>query len=530
MYPGDWAQRRADEPLFVFEPSGTVVTFAEYERDANRMAHLLRDVHQEAGGLGFADHVAFLLENRPELLVAEGGADRTGLYFTLVNSFLSADEAAYIVNDCGARVVVASAGTWAAAQELPARCPHVTRWLLVGATSLLDPTGHPVDLGPYEDFATALARYPATHVPDERVGMPMGYSSGTTGQPKGIRRPLTERAPTDEDPLFLASANTFRYRDGMVYLSPAPLYHSAPQAAVSTAVRYGATSIIMERFDAALFLELVERHRVTHTQVVPTMLTRVLKLPDDVRAAADVSSLEAVVHAAAPCPVPVKQAIIDWWGPLLYEYYSATEAIGATFIDSHDWLTHPGSVGQAMLGEIVILDDDGNELGAGEQGTVWFRGAAGFEYHNDPDKTAGAKDDTGTMATVGDVGYVDADGFLYLTDRKSFMIISGGANIYPQEAENLLVTHPKVLDVAVIGVPDDDLGEAVKAIVQPAPGVEPSPALEAELIAFSRDHLAHYKCPRSVDFVDELPRLPTGKLYKRLLRDQYWEGHDSRVL
>ena len=525
MYPGEWAQRRADEPLFVFEPSGTVVTFAEYERDANRMAHLLREA-----GLGFADHVAFLVENRPELLVAEGGADRTGLYFTLVNSFLSADEAAYIVNDCDARVVVASAGTadgmWAVAQELPARCPKVERWLLVGAASL--PAG--TDLGPYDDFAAALATYPDTHVADERVGMPMGYSSGTTGQPKGIRRPLTERSPTDEDPLFLASASTFRYREGMVYLSPAPLYHSAPQAAVSTAVRYGATTIVMERFDAALFLDLVTRHGVTHSQVVPTMLSRVLKLPDAVRDAADVSTLEAVVHAAAPCPVPVKQAIIEWWGPILYEYYSATEAIGATFIDSHDWLTHPGSVGRAMLGEIVILDDDGNVLGAGEQGTVWFRGAASFEYHNDPDKTAGAKDDSGTMATVGDVGYVDAEGFLYLTDRKSFMIISGGANIYPQEAENLLVTHPKVLDVAVIGVPDDDLGEAVKAVVQPVPGVDPSPALESELIAFAREHLAHYKCPRSVDFVDELPRLPTGKLYKRLLRDQYWEGHQSRVL
>lgn len=521
MYPGEWAQRRADEPLFVFEPSGTVVTFAEYERDANRMAHLLRDA-----GLGLRDHVAFMAENRPELLVAEGGADRTGLYFTLVNSFLSADEAAYIVNDCGARVVVASAGTFASAHDLPARCPNVERWLLIGANDL--PAD--ADLGPYDDFATVLAAYPDTHVPGERVGMPMGYSSGTTGQPKGIRRPLTERAPTDDDPLFRQGASTFRYREGMTYLSPAPLYHSAPQAAVSTAVHYGATSIIMEKFDAALFLELIGRHHVTHTQVVPTMLSRVLKLPDDVRAAADVSSLEAVVHAAAPCPVPVKQAIIDWWGPIVYEYYAATEAHGATFIDSHDWLAHPGSVGRAMLGEVVICDDDGNELSPGEQGTVWFRGAATFEYHNDPDKTAGAKNDRGDMATVGDVGYVDEDGFLYLTDRKSFMIISGGANIYPQEAENLLVTHPKVLDVAVIGVPDDDLGEAVKAVVQLPPGVEPSPALEAELIAFTRDHLAHYKCPRSVDFVDELPRLPTGKLYKRLLRDRYWEGHDSRVL
>jgi long-chain acyl-CoA synthetase len=518
MYPGKHAVTRADEPIFVFEPSGTTVTFAEYEAAANRIAHLLRDA-----GLGHGDHVAFFMENLPELLECEGAAERTGLYFTCVNSYLSAEEVAYIVNNCGARVVVTSAAKHDVAEQLPALCPNVERWLVAG-------TDAPVE--PFESLAGAADAFPGTPVPDERIGSAMLYSSGTTGQPKGIRRPLLDTAPggDDDDVMFQYGVRTFRYREGMVYLSPAPLFHSAPQAAVSMAVRLGATSIVMERFDAALFLELVERHRVTNTQVVPTMFSRILKLPQEVRDGADVSSLEAVVHAAAPCPVPVKQAIIDWWGPIVFEYYAATEGMGSTFVDSHDWLAHKGTVGRALFGEVLVLDDDGNECPPGTTGTIWFRGATNFEYHNDPEKTADAKDATGTMSTVGDVGHLDEEGYLYLTDRKTYMIISGGANIYPQEAENLLVTHPKVLDVAVIGVPDEDLGEAVKAVVQLVPGVEPSPELERELVAFSRDHLAHYKCPRSVDFVDELPRLPTGKLYKRLLRDRYWEGHATRVL
>jgi long-chain acyl-CoA synthetase len=322
----------------------------------------------------------------------------------------------------------------------------------------------------------------------------------------------------------------FRMREGMVYLSPAPLYHSAPQASVAVALRLGSTSIVMEHFDPEQYLELVRRYRVTHSQVVPTMFSRLLKLPDDVRAAADVSSLEVIIHAAAPCPVPVKQAMISWWGPILVEYYGATEANGFTFCDSNEWLAHPGTVGQPILGEVLVLDDDGNSCPTGTSGTIWFRGATNFEYFNDPDKTAESRDPTGTVSTVGDVGYLDDDGFLYLTDRKTYMIISGGVNIYPQETENLLVTHPKVMDAAVIGVPNDDLGEEVKAVVQPIPGEEPGSDLERELIAFCRAHLAHFKCPRSIDFVAELPRLPTGKLYKRLLRDKYWQGRATTIM
>ncbi len=384
--------------------------------------------------------------------------------------------------------------------------------------------------GVFEPWDPAVAAQPTTPVPDERLGAPMMYSSGTTGRPKGILRPLPDADPTAGRELRQRLSLLWRLRDGMVYLSPAPLYHSAPQASVALALRLGATSVVMEHFDAARFLELVERYRVTHTQVVPTMFSRLLKLPEAVRRGADVSSLEVVIHAAAPCPVAVKEAMIEWLGPIVIEYYAATEGNGATFCDSADWLAHKGTVGRSLLGEILILDDNGDPCEVGTPGTVWFRGATSFEYFNDPAKTAESRLPDGETSTVGDVGYLDEDGYLYLTDRKSHMIISGGVNIYPQETENLLVTHPKVMDAAVIGVPDEDLGETVKAVVQPAPGAEAGPALERELIAFCRHHLAHFKCPRSVDFEDELPRLPTGKLYKRLLRDRYWGEHGSRIV
>src|SRR5205823_1790294 len=299
---------------------------------------------------------------------------------------------------------------------------------------------------------------------------------------------------------------------------------------VAATVRLGGTAIIMEHFDPARFLQLVAAHGVTHTQMVPTMFSRLLKLPEQVRADADLTSLEAVIHAAAPCPVPVKEQMIEWFGPIIIEYYGATEANGFTFCDSAEWLAHRGTVGKAVLGELAILDDDGKPCPVGTPGTVWFKGSTNFEYFNAPDKTRDSRDETGTMSTVGDVGYVDDDGFLYLTDRKSYMIISGGVNIYPQETENLLITHPKVMDAAVIGVPNDDLGEEVKAVVQPMEGVDPGPALEHELMDFCRVHLARHKCPRSIDFDPELPRLPTGKLYKRLLRDRYWGDRTTRIV
>jgi long-chain acyl-CoA synthetase len=358
----------------------------------------------------------------------------------------------------------------------------------------------------------------------------MLYSSGTTGRPKGILRPLARAHPGDRLPAAEGIAALWGFREGMVYLSPAPLYHTAPQVSVSLTLRLGATAVVMEHFDAAQFLDVLGRYRVTHSQVVPTMFSRLLKLPDAVRRAADLSSLEKIIHAAAPCPVAVKEQMIDWFGPIIVEYYAATEGNGCTFCDAEDWLAHKGTVGRAVLGQVLILDDEGAPCATGTPGTVWFRGATSFEYFNDEAKTAASRNADGDTSTVGDVGYLDEKGYLFLTDRKTHMIISGGVNIYPQETENLLITHPKVMDAAVIGVPDDDLGEAVKAVVQPVPGVEPSAELERELIAYCREHLAHFKCPRSVDFEVELPRLPTGKLYKLALRDRYWGDHTTRIV
>ncbi len=517
MYAARHAAETPDKPAIVMASGGKVVTYAEYEARSNQVAHLLRDI-----GLQRQDHVAIFMSNDHRMLISEGGAERCGLYYTCVNSYLSAEEAAYIINDSESEVVMTTAAKAEVASQLPALCPSVKRWLMVDA-------GTAAHEG-YEDWDEALDPYPTTPIPDEELGTPMLYSSGTTGRPKGILRPLPEAAPSDNIPVMEGLRFLWRLREGMVYLNPAPLYHSAPQASVAISLRLGATVVVMEHFDPAGFLDLVARHRVTHTQMVPTMFSRLLKLPEEVRVSADTSTLEVVIHGAAPCPVPVKRQMIEWWGPVLIEYYAATEANGFTFVDSEDWLRHEGTVGRALVGELLILDENGEPCPTGEPGTVWFKGATNFEYFNDPVTTAESRNDIGDTSTVGDVGYLDDEGYLYLTDRKSYMIISGGVNIYPQETENLLVTHPKVFDAAVIGVPDDDLGEAVKAVVQPAPGVQPGPELERELIAHCREHLAHFKCPRSMDFVDELPRLPTGKLYKRLLRDKYWAGHATAIV
>jgi long-chain acyl-CoA synthetase len=517
MYAAEAAKAHPDQPAIVMASGGEVVTYGEYEAAANRIAHLLRDA-----GLRRRDHMAIFMENDPRMLLAEGGAERTGLYYTCVNSYLSAEEVAYIVNDSEARLVVTSASKAEVASQLPALCPNVERWLMVGADG--DPKG------PFEAWDDAIARYPDDPIADEQLGTPMLYSSGTTGRPKGILRPLPEVHPGQNMPIFQGLKALWRLREGMIYLSPAPLYHSAPQASVAITLRLGATAVVMERFDAAQYLQLVERRRVTHSQVVPTMFSRLLKLPEEVRKAADVSSLEVIIHAAAPCPVPVKEKMIEWFGPILLEYYAATEGNGFTFCDSEEWLAHKGTVGRAILGEVLILDDDEKPCPTGTAGTVWFGGATNFEYFNDPAKTAETRNAAGDASSVGDVGYLDEEGWLYLTDRKTYMIISGGVNIYPQETENLLITHPKVMDAAVIGVPDEDLGEVVKAVVQPVPGVEPTVDLERELIAFCRENLAHFKCPRSIDFEDELPRLPTGKLYKRLLRDRYWADRTTRIV
>jgi long-chain acyl-CoA synthetase len=509
MYPGRHAAAHPDQPALVMADSGDSLTFAELEHAANQVSHLLRDQ-----GLRRGDHIAVMAENRLELLVVESAAERTGLYYTLVNTYLSADEAAYIVGDCRARVFVSTVALRDVATKAASNCPAVERFLMVGLSEP-DPR--------WEPFAATVDRYPGTPVADEQRGNVMLYSSGTTGRPKGICRPLSDLRPEDADEVLDWVRDLLGFREGMTYLNPAPLYHSAPQGSVAGALRLGGTVVVMERFDAERWCALVEKYRITHCQMVPTMFIRLLRLPQEVRDRYDLSSLEHIVHGAAPCPVPVKRAMIEWLGPIVLEYYGATEGNGFTWCDSEQWLAHPGTVGKSIVGEVEILDDARRPVASGVDGTVWFRGATGFVYFGDPAKTAESRmeDERGVTSTVGDIGHLDADGYLYLTDRRSHMIISGGVNIYPQETESLLATHPAVADVAVIGVPNADLGEEVKAVVQLVDPRSAGPDLAAELIAYCRDRLAHYKCPRSVDFVDSLPRLPTGKLYKRLLRDRY---------
>jgi acyl-CoA synthetase (AMP-forming)/AMP-acid ligase II len=451
------------------------------------------------------------MENHPQFLTIAWAAQRSGLYYTAISHRLQPDEIAYIINDCSAKLLITSQSQLQAAQALKGRLVKCTELYVSGAAC-----------GEYQSLETAYAHLPATPVADECEGSDMLYSSGTTGKPKGIKPPL-ERNPlgTPGNLFNLVYALYMTPDEEMRYLSPAPLYHAAPLRYNMTFMRTGSTCIIMEKFDAERYLQLVEQYRITHSQLVPTMFVRMLKLPEMVRDQYNISSLKCAVHAAAPCPIPVKEQMIEWWGPIIHEYYAGTEGMGFTTINSAEWLEHKGSVGKALLGVVKIVDEDHHELPVGQIGSVYFAEGAEFEYHNDPDKTRAATNPHG-WTTLGDVGYLDAEGYLYLTDRKAYTIISGGVNIYPQEAEDVLVTHPKVSDVAVFGVPNDEFGEEVKAVVQPLDMRDAGPELEAELIAFCKSKLSAIKCPKSVDFELELPRHPTGKLYKRLLKERYW--------
>jgi long-chain acyl-CoA synthetase len=512
MHPFIHAARFPDKPADRMAGSGEIVTYGQLEARSNRFAQLLR-----AQGVRAGEHIAVLLENHPRFFEILWGAQRAGIIYTAISSRLTPAEAAYIINDCGAKLVVSSAALAGTAAELPAACAGVRTWLMIDAA----PAG-------WQDFGAALAAQPATRIADETAGTDMLYSSGTTGRPKGVSVMPEQPAIDAPGPGIELARRVYGIDEQSVYLSPAPLYHAAPLRFNMMVMRLGGTCVIMEHFDAEDYLRLVQQHRITHTQLVPTMFVRMLKLPEAVRAAYDLSSLRCAIHAAAPCPVPVKEQMIAWWGPVLWEYYAGTEGNGITMVGAADWLTHKGTVGRAMIGELRICDDEGNELPVGEEGTVFFANGKPFAYHNDADKTAQSRNRHG-WTTLGDVGRVDAEGYLYLTDRKAYMIISGGVNIYPQETENLLVTHPEVVDVAVFGVPDEEFGEQVKAVVQPRDMARAGPALEAELIGWCRERLAHIKCPRSIDFEAELPRHPTGKLYKRLLRDRYWQGRSTRI-
>jgi acyl-CoA synthetase (AMP-forming)/AMP-acid ligase II len=506
MYPGTWAARTPDKPALVMAGSGRTLTYGQLDERSTRLA---RYFHDEAG-LEVGDVVALLSDNTPETFEVYWAVLRSGLYITAVNHNLSAEEASYIIGDCGAKALVVSA---AKAEVVGGLDVDVATRIVYGG---------PVDgYTPYEEVLASVSAEPLAEQPH---GDDLLYSSGTTGRPKGVKQPLPPIAVDEPGYLYPRIFGTlYGFDEETVYLSPAPVYHAAPLRFGGVIQALGGTLVMMEKFDAEGALRAIERYRVTHAQMVPTMFVRMLKLPEDVRASYDLRSLRVVVHAAAPCPVDVKRRMIDWLGPIVHEYYASTEANGATFIDSQAWLEKPGSVGTALMGVIRICGEDGSVLGPGEVGTIYFeREQLTFSYHNDPDKTAATQHpEHPNWTTVGDLGYVDGDGYLFLTDRKAFMIISGGVNIYPQEIENLFSLHPAVTDIAVIGVPDDEMGEQVVAFVEAAPGVEAGDELAAELTAYAREHIAHFKVPREFHFRDELPRTPTGKMVKGKLRDEY---------
>ena len=500
--------------------TGEVLTYAELDARSNRLARLLWDE-----GLRRGDHIAVFLENHLRYFEVAWAAFRSGLYLTTVNRYLTAPEAGYIVDDCEARALVSSRALHPVAAAIPGHARGCTRFLVVDGP----PEGAS---DPFEAYEDAVEPYSPEPLAEEPLGEFMLYSSGTTGRPKGVMRPLSSRSVSAGLPMAHIVKGLFGVGSDSVYLSTAPLYHSAPIGFCTAVQSLGGTVVLMDRFDACEALRAMETHSVTHSQWVPTMFTRLLKLPPEERDSFDLSAHRMAVHSAAPCPRKVKERMLAWWGPILHEYYGGTEAHGLTYVGPEDWLAHPGTVGRAVLGTIHVCDEEGTELPAGEPGLVYFENdRVSFAYHRDPAKTQGSRHPRHpTWAAMGDVGYVDDEGYLYLTDRATFMIISGGVNIYPQEIENELTLHPKVEDVAVIGVPHPEFGEEVKAVVQPVAGVHPDGALAEELISYAREHLAPYKCPRSVDFEDELPRLPTGKLYKRLLKDRYWGRGDSRIV
>ena len=511
MYPGTFAATTPDKDAIVMG-SGQRVSYRELDERSLRLAQLLY-----SRGLRAGDHLALFAENHPRYYEVYWAALRSGLYLTAVNRHLKAEEAAYLVNDSGSTVVITTAALARVAAEMLEHVPNCpTRFMMDGAVA------------GFESYEDAIARHPAQPLAQQPRGEVMLYSSGTTGQPKGIKRPLSGLIMGD--PAAVGTSVLERHLLGMdessVYLCPAPLYHSAGLQWSAGVHELGGTLVILERFDAENFLAVVERERVTHVQVVPTMMVRLLKLDEATRNKYDLSSLRGIIHAAAPCPVDVKRRMIEWLGPIIHEYYAATEGNGLTYITPQQWLEHPGSVGKPLTGILHICDETGAELAPGEPGLVYFeQPTMTWEYHNEPEKTRGTRHpDHDNWAALGDVGYVDSDGYLFLTDRRAFTIISGGVNIYPAEIESCLVGFPGVLDAAVFGLPDPEMGEYVHAVVQLDSGVPASPELAEELREYVRASLAGYKVPRLVDFRAELPRSANGKLYKGPLREEYLQA------
>lgn len=511
MYIGDLAKQQPDRPAYIMARSGETVTYKELNDRSNQTAQLYRSL-----GLKRGDHIAFYLENNPRFLEICMAAARSGIIYTAISSRLTASEAEYIINDCGARLFISSTAKATVADELLTLMPKVENKLMVNGT-----------IAGYDSYEAARDAMPAEIISDEAIGLDMLYSSGTTGRPKGVSLALPDIPITDNAPSMLQML--FGFDNDTIYLSPAPLYHAAPLRYNMGTLSAGGTNIIMEEFDEENALRLIEKHKITHSQWVPTMFVKMLKLPEETRLKYDVSSLKVAIHAAAPCPIPVKEQMIEWWGPVIEEYYAGSEGNGFCTVNSTDWMTHKGTVGKSLLGVVHICDDEGEDVPVGEAGTIYFADGPQFSYHNDPEKTKESTHAKG-WTTLGDIGRLDEDGYLYLTDRKAFMIISGGVNIYPQEAENRIIMHPKVADVAVFGIPNEEFGEEVKAVVQPANWADVGPELEAELMDFCLESLTKIKCPRSIDFDKELPRHPTGKLYKRLLRDKYWADKESKLV
>ena len=503
-HPTVFAQTMPDRAAVIMAESGKTLTYAELEARSNQTAHLLRSL-----GLKRGDCVAAMLDNTPEMFDLAWAAQRAGLYFTAISTRLTVGEADYIIRDSNARAFFASAKVGPVVDALAAGLGDLPMFMTSPAH------------GPFASWEEAISGLPTTPIADQSSGELMLYSSGTTGRPKGVKRALTDDDILKLPVMVMLLTDIYGATSDSVYLCPAPLYHAAPLGWTMMCHRLGMTVVVMEKFDAETVLLLVERYGVTHGQFVPTHFTRMLKLPDAVRSRYDLSSLKAVVHAAAPCPIPVKVAMMEWWGPILHEYYAATEGNGFTAIGPEEWMRKKGSVGRAMGCQIHACDEEGDPLPANQTGKIFFAGGATFEYHNDPVKTAETFNKHG-WSTLGDVGHLDEDGYIFLTDRATFMIITGGVNVYPQEIENLLVTHPRVMDVAVIGAPDQEMGEKVVAVIQPVDMAEAGLALAEELRAFCRASLSGVKVPRQFDFTEELPRHPTGKLYKRLLRDRYW--------
>ena len=501
------AEATPDKPAVIVHPSGATVTFGELEACANRLAH-----HFRRAGLVEGDTIAVLMENNAHLHAVLWAARRSGLYYAPINTHLTPAEAAYIVDNSGAKAVVAARAMRKVCEGLEEHLPDGLPDLLMIADD---------DLDGWQRYPECVAGQPDSPIADEIEGELLQYSSGTTGRPKGIRRELLHLSPAEAPSMVGVLLGTLGFDSDGKYLSPAPLYHTAPNMWSMGALAMGSTVVVMEKFDPEQCLEAIQRYGVTHGQFVPAVFVRMLKLPEAVRNSYSIASLKRVVHAAAPCPVDIKKQMIDWWGPIVDEYYSSSEGAGVTWITADDWLAHPGSVGKPLVGQAHILDEQGNDLPSGQAGQIFFdMGGRLFEYLKDSDKTAESRDTHGWV-TVGDVGYVDEDGYLFLTDRKHHMIISGGVNIYPQEAENMLVTHPKVLDAAVFGIPDDEMGQTVKGVVQTLDATDATDEFGDELLAWLRERLAHYKCPRSISFERQLPRTDTGKLYKQELVNKY---------